>query len=966
VALPRFEKRNTLVVFTLLPTSPMGPRARARGVRGILPLLLCALLPCALLHPSSVTGQEGSGQAPSSTVRGVFLADGLPVAGARITAAGREAVTGPDGTFVLTELDPSAGSVQVKGEALGGRTGLALAELRPGETTEVELRALGRGDVVTVTGRSAGPSLAKVNLTRQFSSRVEDIIDASELGRTSAGNVAEAVQQLPAVTIVGGRFAYVRGLGDRYSQTLLDGSSLPSPEPDRRTVPLDLFPLGMIESVSVAKTYSPELPGEFAGGSVQASTVGVPVGRFVKLSLSGKYVDGTTFGDFESYEGGNLDFLGYDDGARELPDAVPSVQVTGGAAGLSESQLAEIGASFEPIWSPYTTTAGPNTGISLSLGDRWELGDMMKLGLIAAGTYSSSYQTVTDEQRDVVQQSIDGLNAISTYSLDTYSHETELAAVIATTLEISPAQQITWRNLLSRSSEDKVVLQSGYDGQNEGADVEYTRLQWVERLLANTQLSGRHLFIGDVLLDWRGSASLTERDQPDTRQNKYVDQDDDGIFEWDTGTNSGVRQFYFQTDNVYDFGLDLAIPFNPFEIPEESDADPDRLEPGQYIKVGAALTSRRRTLDTRKFRFLGDTSGLDLTLPPEELINPGTILDGTFVIEEQTRPTDNYEATQDLAAAYISTAFRVCEDIRIAGGLRVERSDQVVTTFDLFGPDSVEASLDDTDFLPALNATWELDPGRTHQLRLGLSQTVSRPEFRELAEFEYSDVEGGFGVVGNPDLERALLRNYDLRWEWFPSRTEVVSASLFAKTFDQPIEQVKLPTGGAPLTSFANADSAMLYGFEVEGRKELDFLGSAWSPFTVRGNFALIRSEIEIRDDPLTLQTSNDRPLQGQPEYTGNLALFYEDEASGWSASILANTFGERIDSVGTGGIPDFYEQPRIELDLIVSRKFENGGTLKLGLGNLLDDPVEIKVGSLTQRKYRKGMTVGLSYSIDL
>jgi hypothetical protein len=943
--------------------------------------LVCLTAICVALAPAQFVMAQDPPEAAAAdaAVRGTFTVDGSPVAGATISIVidwePRTGTTDAAGAFSIAGLPANAGQVQLSAEGPNGEFGYAQVTLAAGQEVTADIAGEG-GDVITIRDKRQGTSIAQTQIDRQKAAGVEDIIDVAELSKTTASNVADAVQQLPAVTIVGGRFAYVRGLGDRYSQTLLDGSSLPSPEPDRRTVPLDLFPLGMIESVSVAKTYSAELPGEFAGGSVQATTVGVPVGRFVKLSLSGKYADGTSFRRFQTYEGGRLDAFGYDDGTRELPEAVPSVQVTGGAGGLSPGQLAQIGASFDPVWSPHTTTAPLNGSISLSLGDRWELGDMMKIGLIAAGSYSNSYDFTNDEQRDLIQQSLGGLNAISTYTIDTSSHQTDLAAVVATTFEISPAQQITWRNLLSRASEDKVVFQTGFDGQNEGADVSYTRLQWVERLLANTQLSGKHLFIGDVLLSWRSAASLTERDQPDTRQNKYVDQDDDGTFEWDTGTNSGIRHFYFQSDTVYDLGFDLAFPFNPFEQGDGLAPDPNRLQPGQYIKVGAAATFRDRELDTRKFRFIGDTSGLDLTLPPEEIINPDTILDGTFVINEQTRPTDNYEASQDLTAAYVSTSFRVRDDFRVAGGVRIEKSEQAVETFDLFGPDVIRAQLDDTDVLPAMNLTWEFDrdedptePGRQkvkQQLRLGVSQTVSRPEFRELAEFEYSDVEGGFGVVGNPALERAVLQNYDLRWEWFPTDTEIVSASLFAKTFDSPIEQVKLPTGGAPLTSFDNADSAILYGFELEGRKNLGFLGSFWEPFTLRGNFAWIESEIKIASNPLTLQTSDNRPLQGQPEYTANLALFFEDETSGWTASLLANTFGERIDAVGTGGIPDFYEQPRVQLDFIIAKRFANRSKLKFTFGNILDDPVEIKVGSLTQRKFELGMSIGVSYSIDL
>ena len=897
----------------------------------------------------------------TGTVRDEF---GGAVAGATVTAGGRTATTDGSGQFRIEGV-PANEAVSVSASS-GSKSTVELISLAAGQvqTVALQFEAGEEGDVIDVTDRrlQAG-SVAGLKI-RQEAVEVQDNITAEELGKTTAGDVAQAVQQLPAVTIVGGRFAFIRGLGDRYSQTLLDGSSLPSPEPDKRTVPLDLFPIGMIEQVAVAKTYSPDLPGEFAGGSVQAFTVGVPVAPFLKFSVSTTYNDGTSFRRFDTYEGGRLDAFGYDDGSRALPSAVPAQQVTGGSAGLSEAQIIAIGASFDDNVSPHRTTAPLDGSIKLSFGDSWEIGEMGRLGIVGAASYSNSYDYVEDEQRNVVEVSLGELSLNSTYELDVSTRNVELAAILAMTYEITPAQSITWRSLLSRASEDRVQFQEGFDGQNEGADVQFIRLQYIERLLANTQFSGKHLLEGDMFFTWRASGSLTERDQPDTRQNKYVDLDDDGIFEWDTGTTAGIRHFFFQTDRVYDFGFDFAIPFNPFGIEEKEEPDPDRLEPGQYIKFGAALTTRDRTLDTRKFRFFGDTSAVDLTLPPDEILSQENIAAGIFQINEQTRPTDNYEAEQDLLAGYVSTSIRVLDDVRLAGGFRVERSQQDVATFDLFSDASVSANLDDTDVLPALNLTWEF--AENQQFRFGASQTVSRPEFRELAEFEFSDVEGGFGVVGNPSLQRAVLRNYDLRWEWFPSDDELVSASFFAKTFEDPIEQVKLPTGGAPLTSFDNAESAELFGFEVEGRKNLDFLGSFWEPFTLRGNFAWIESEVETSDNPLTIQTSSSRPLQGQPEYTANLGIFFDDKTSGISASLLANTFGERIDSVGTGGIPDFYEQPRVQLDFVISKKFKNDSKLKLSFGNILDEDTEIKSGNLTQRKFNRGFSIGLSYSIDL
>jgi len=884
--------------------------------------------------------------------------------------------TGPDGRYRITGLPAGVDRV-IEISGAGIELESRLVTLVAGRTTALDIEIISEGDEILVTDKRLGVSIAKQQLERRYAAGVEDNIGAEELAKTPASNVADAVQQLPAVTIIGGRFAYVRGLGDRYSQTLLDGATLPSPEPDRRVVPLDLFPVGMIESVSVAKTYSPELPGEFAGGSVQATTVGVPVAGFLEFSVSGKYVDGTTFQDFATYEGGNYDWIGYDDGTRELPDEVPSTKVTGGATGLTPLQLQGIGRSFQNEWTPNDITAPIDKKVGVSFGDRWEFGDLGQLGLIGSGQWSNKYQTVEDEEFNLIfVDSFDELTAFNQYEYDTSTFEAELAGVISATLEMSPAQSITWRNLYSHSSADRVREQTGFDGQ-QSWDVEITQIKYVERLLFNSQLSGEHLLIGDMLARWRAGKSYTERDQPDTRQNLYAEEiAGSGEFVWQDSSASGTHDYYYLQEDVIDLGFDLAIPFNPFEIDDPSH-DPLSIEPGQYVKLGVAMLRRDREFDTRRFRYIPtsvsgtgpvdeDGNPIDLTLPPEDLFDPDNISPQGFVIDEVTRPTDNYDATQDLDAAYAALSFRVHPQVRLAGGARVESSSQEVRTFELFGNPPLEttAELDDTDVLPALNVTWEFV--KDHQLRVGASRTVSRPEFRELAEFEYTDVEGGYAVRGNPNLERALLTHLDLRWEWYPTVEELVSISFFGKQIDQPIEQVNLPTGSSLITSFENADSAEIYGIELEGRKGLAFLGGGWDPFNVRGNVAWIESEVKASDNPLSIQTNDERPLQGQPEWTANLGIFYTLPSRGLDAGILANAFGERISAVGSGGTPDEYEQTRIQLDFTVSKALRNDQTVRLSVENILDSEYLYEVGGETSRSYKTGFTIGLSYSVDL
>jgi len=962
----------------------VGGSLRARSAPPRSAALFAALLCAALAAPGEIGGQEPPAPVPGAPTADcglegtVVRQDGTPIAGATVRVRGVEgrASTGPDGRYRIAGL-PAGPDRVVEISGAGIEPESRLVTLVAGRTSTLDIEIISEGDEILVTDKRLDASIAKQQLERRYSAVVEDNIGAEEISKTTASNVADAVQQLPAVTIIGGRFAYVRGLGDRYSQTLLDGATLPSPEPDKRVVPLDLFPVGMIESVSVAKTYSPELPGEFAGGSVQATTVGVPVAGFLEFSFSGKYTDGTTFQDFTTYEGGNLDWLGYDDGTREIPGEVPSSKVTGGTTGLTPLQLQEIGRSFQNVWTPDTITAPIDKKLGLSFGDSWEFGDLGRLGLIGSGHWSNKYQTVEDEEFNLIfVNSFDELTAFNQYEYDTSTFEAELAGVLSATLEMSPAQSITWRNLYSHSSSDRVREQTGFDGQ-QAWEVEITQLKYVERLLFNSQLSGEHLLIGDMLARWRAGKSFTERDQPDTRQNLYAEEiAGSGEFVWQDSSASGTHDYYYLQEDVTDLGFDLAIPFNPFDI-DDPHHDPLALEPGQYVKIGAAVLRRDRDFDTRRFRYIPtsvsgtgpvdeDGNPIDLTLSPEELFDPDNISPQGFVIDEVTRPTDNYEAMQELDAAYASLSFRVHPKVRLAGGARVESSLQEVRTFELFGspPQETTAELDDTDWLPALNVTWEF--AKDQQLRLGASRTVSRPEFRELAEFEYTDIEGGYAVRGNPDLERALLSNLDLRWEWYPTVEELVSISLFGKLIDQPIEQVNLPTGSALITSFENADSAEIYGIELEGRKQLGFLGSAWDPFSLRGNVALIESEVKSSDNPLAIQTNDERPLQGQPEWTANLGIFYSLPTRGLDAGILANAFGERISAVGSGGTPDEYEQTRVQLDFTVSKSLGNDQKVRLSIENILNSEYLYEVGGETSRSYKTGFSVGISYSVEL
>ncbi len=837
-------------------------------------------------------------------------------------------------------------------------------------------------DVIEIIDKVKPDSERAVIMERLDEIKQTEAIGNEQMSKLDVSDAGGAVQKLPAVTLKGGEFAYIRGLGERYSQTLFNGSSIPSPEPDKRVVPLSLFPAGLLEKIVITKTYSPDTPGEFSGGSVQIHSKGIPDEPFLKFGLGLKYNSLSTLKDFETYEGGNYDTLTFNDNTRKLPSEIPNNIVRVGDR-FSAQDVQEFGRSFNNIWNVETMTAPPAHKLDLTFGDSYSVGDIGKVGILGAVNWSNTYSVITDEKYRILKNfgTIENPDprVFNDFNLDTYKFTSELSTMLNFTYEMSETQKVGIRNFYTRAMDDRVRFQTGLDGQ-QGREIRVVNFRNIERSLLSSQLFGEHLLVGDIYVNWRTSYSLSQRDEPDRRSVRYDLFDGETEFELVNVSDSGSRDFYQLDENIFDGGLDIAIPL-PWIDP---DPEWDELEPDQKFKFGGAYVVRDRDFDSRRFRYIPssiagnpideDGNVIDQTADPESIFRATNINPSGFILTETTRSTDNYQAEQLLLAGYGLIDFDIIPDLlRLEAGIRYEKSVQEVTTFELFGnpPQEVVADLDEGDFLPAFNLTYNL--AEKHLLRLAGSRTVSRPEFRELAEFQFNDVVSGFVAKGNKDLERATILNADLRWEWFPNPGELISTSLFFKRFDSPIEKVIIPTGSAIITSWDNADTADLYGFEIEIRKSLGFLNqwfvlgpneneSILDDFNFIANFAWIESEVEINEGGLGNQTNNNRPLEGQPDYVLNIGMLYDNRDLGLTVALFANTFGESISQVGAFGLPDEKEQPRWSLDLSISKKF-GPASLKLSAQNLLDDEFTYEQGGANTIEYKKGISVGLSYS---
>lgn len=889
---------------------------------------------------------------------------GKPVARARIYVRGRpeSAASDREGRFllrlpagpqVLSVIHPDFSTATHDVELSGTSTSVRF-DLLP---AAVQLE-----DTVVYTPYIEG-GVAGVVAERRETAQVVDVLSAEQMSRAGDGDAASALERVTGLTVVGGRYVYVRGMGERYSATLLNGAGVPSPEPERRVVPLDLFPTGILSSVVVRKTYSPDLPGEFGGGVVELRTRSLPEESFLDVSASTGYRPGTTFEDGLTYHGGDLDFLGIDDGTRALPGAVRAAsnqqilleRTRLSDKGFTAAELERLGESMPNHWNTARRTVPPPLGLGISGGHVLRLGDV-KVGGVASGHYDQDWDLSTYRQTYYLVGAGGALEKQHAYDFESLERRIELGGVLEAGAEIGKAHRIGLTTLLLRITDDETRVFSGRN-RDAATTIEVTRLRWIEQMLLSQQVRGEHdLGAADLHLDWRYAFSRATRDEPDRRTYRY----DHEPQKQQPGTDlrllsdrpEGNQRLYSElVDDTHDAALALRWPFGD----------------GSSLGAGAQVVLRDRGVDTRRFKFQdkGPRAG-DPAIKsqrPEDIFVPENIGNDAFQFQETTRQTDNYSAAQQVYGGYLQTDLRLPWNLRLAGGLRVEHSDQQVETFELFNPDQapVVASLVHTDLLPAAGLTWSFV--ESMQLRAAFGQTVARPDFRELSPATFNDVTGGRQVFGNPDLDRAVIRHYDVRWEWYPSPRDSVSVALFYKDFERPIETIIIPSAQFSVT-YANAEAATNMGAEIEGRTSLGFIHPATTDLYLAGNLSLIRSRVTLADDGI--QTSKERPLEGQSPYVVNLQLGWEDLDTGFNASLLYNLSGPRIVEVGAQGAPDILEEPRHQLDAVVSTKLGAGFSLKLKAENLIDQPARRTQGGRETYEEVLGRKfgIGLSYEV--
>ena len=806
---------------------------------------------------------------------------------------------------------------------------------------------------------------------RMRSSRIEDSISTEEISRLPASSAGEAIKRVTGVSIVGGRYVFVRGLGERYSNTLLNNVEIPSPEPNRRVVPMDIFPASLLASLQTVKTFSPDQPGGFAGGSVQVFTKDFPEELTMSLSMSSGFNTQATGEDGLTYPGGNFDFLGFDDGSRDLPSIVQNraadlpIRERGRFTplGFTAQEIQEFGQSFSNVWSPERQEVPINQGYKFSLGNNNKIlgKEFGYLGVISYGNSHSYGTQVRNAFRIGLNET---LSPVTSYHVERSGNEVDWGSVLNASLRFSPQHLLSIKTLFTHTAEDETRTWEGFNADR-NTDMRSFRLRYVERQLFSGQLAGMHDFnFGvpalettkegpeqpDVSMEWRLTYSRASRDEPDTRENIYEDRGD-GTYTFRDVTHSGSRFFFDLEDDEYNARVDWKIPLGAEGL----------------FKFGGLLRDRARTFDVRRFRFLPSDqvdATVNLSDPPEILFQTQNIAPRVFELRESTRSTDNYLADHNIYSSYLMLDLPITAKWQVMTGVRLESSDQTVTTYDPFSASrkEIEANLQTLDWLPGMNVTYRLT--ERMNLRLAASRTITRPDFRELAPFEFTDFVGGRTILGNPDLERTQIDNFDFRWETFPQIGGILAVSAFYKRFQKPIEQIVQPQAEVRIT-YENAEGANNYGLELEARQNLGVITEALRKFSINTNAALISSQVVLPED-VGIQTSSERPLQGQCPYIVNVSIGFEDPNWGISSALAYNIFGRRLSEVGNHGVPDVYEQPRGQLDASFSRTVANYFKLSVSAKNLLDPYVHYKIGEATYLEYKLGrsFSFGISYNL--
>ena len=924
----------------------------------VLFLVTAALLTNSVVFSQGITGK----------VSDAYFSDPLPGAIVRIPDLNAGVETDLDGNYEIKGI--KAGTYTVEVSYVGYNTKqIAGVIVRSGELTRLDI-ALNSDDgittdEITIEATTSAANEQSMLLEQKNSSKIQDGISEQQIKRAPDSQASDVLKRVISVNIVDDKFVQVRGTSDRYNLTTLNGVLVPSTEPDKKSFSFDLFPANLLENMIISKSYTPDQPGNYSGGLVQVKTKEFPEALTMNYSVNGSYNTFTTGEDFKYYNAGEKKFLflnlGLDNGDRKLPSNFPDKQIINTT--FTNQQIKSFSKELRNDWGQLSETAPFNGGLQLSIGNNFNVLDN-PLGLLFAYSYKNGFDNkeIKNRQYNTNGDSLQSFNGTESV------FKVLQGGILNFNYKVGDNNKFGFKSTYTIDTDDKT---SFFEGRRDNSsepfgdnDFRLYETYYVERELFSTILSGGHYFhnLNRLNVEWNASYSQTSRDEPDLKTMTYQrNGGSDDPFYGRVGRNGitnaegGGRLFQKLNDFKRSLGVDFEMPFLEFSNNQQS-----------KIKFGGLANTLNRSFQARVFvpSYYGSDyfssriayQGID------SIFQSSNIDTNRFLYTETTREEDRYSGFEENYSTYIMFDIPL-NKFRIIAGARYEYNFQGVNTLGRVS-EPVVSRLKNNDVLPSLNITYTLN--EKTNIRTSFSQTVSRPELREISPYGYYDFINNIVISGNPDLERSLIQNYDLRYETFPNAGEVISVSLFYKNFEQPIESVFDPGVNNPAKTFFNAtDGAINYGIEIEARKKLDFIGKHFKDFTISGNITLINSKVNL-ENVQTGETTKDRRLQGQSPYTVNLGLYYDNYETGTSINFLYNKAGTRIADVGRNGFGNIEEEGNDLFDFSAAQKFLNYFEAKFSIKDILGQDTEFyqEVGGVN-RLY-KSIKSGSNYSLSL
>ncbi|MEX2281831.1 MAG: TonB-dependent receptor [Gemmatimonadota bacterium] len=877
--------------------------------------------------------------------------------GAGITSAAIEllgtrqgVLTSVDGPYVLSNVP--AGQITLKVSSIGysPKTIIGVV-LTAGAVIEqdvslneeaVQLRAL------EVTAAAERGSVNRALDQQRTATGIVNAVTAEQISKSPDSDAAAAVQRIAGVTLMDNKYMQVRGLGERYTTTSLNGARIPSPEPEKKIVPLDLFPTAVIETITTSKTFTPDLSGDFSGAQVDIRTREFPAGRQQTISSSIGFNNRIAGRTLLQPPTRGLDWLALGGSERRLPGIVSSAGDF--SRPISQSEMNAMVRSFHNAWSPRSDEGMPNTSLGGSVGGAGPVFGQ-HLSYVLSGTYSKGQEVRADEVRALAFPTDNG----GTTETERFTGSTGRTSVLwGGVLNLSTLfgahSRLAINSTYNRSADNEARQEIGFS-DDDGVPLEIARLRYVERAVRSVQFLGEHELNRAHRLDWSVTTSGVVRREPDRSEVVYVIQLDPATNEtlppaWFSGEPQGaVRTFGDLTEDALEAKANYRINFGGTNA--------------HSFKLGGLFRNSSRDADNRAYGITAYTLSQAEREKEPEAIFGGPLAQGDASVFRVSPLLQggSYSATDNLFAGYGMFEFAATDNVRLIAGARVEHSEVEVDASPTIG-DPVHTTPTYTDVLPALTINFLISDRQN--LRFSVSQTLSRPEYRELAPVTYRDVLGGDVIVGNAGLVRSRIRNADLRWELYPNAGEIISLALFAKKFVDPIERVYLATSGTRVITFVNAEGANNYGAEIEFRKQLGGWWETLAPITASVNATIMHSDITVEDAG---RFNDKRAMVGQAPYVVNAGLTYAHPSGNASATVLYNVVGKRIYSAGEAPLPDVFEQPRHGLDLSLRFPVVNALSAKLDVRNLLDAPYELRQGVAIREFYRSGRIISAGIS---